>query len=60
MQTLQNPLFTKTSLHRVTAEAIAPHPIQQHKSSGRQKTLAHQNYIVWTLFDQLSTTFILL
>jgi hypothetical protein len=22
--------------------------------------LAHQNYIVWTLFDQLSTTFILL
>jgi hypothetical protein len=28
-------------------------------SSGRQKTLAHQNDIVWTLFDQLSTTFIL-
>jgi hypothetical protein len=28
-------------------------------TSGRRKTLAHQNDIVWTLFDQLSTIFIL-
>jgi hypothetical protein len=27
-------------------------------SSGRRKNLAHQNDIVWTLFDPLSTTFI--
>jgi hypothetical protein len=27
-------------------------------SSGRQKTCSHQNDIVWTLFDPLSTTFI--
>jgi hypothetical protein len=27
-------------------------------SSGRQKTCAHQNDIVWTLFDPVSTTFI--
>jgi hypothetical protein len=26
--------------------------------SGRQKTCAHQNDIVWTLFDPVSTTFI--
>jgi hypothetical protein len=27
-------------------------------SSGRRKTCAHQNDIVWTLFDPVSTTFI--
>jgi hypothetical protein len=27
------------------------------KTSGRQKTMAHQNDIVWTLFDLISTTF---
>jgi hypothetical protein len=27
-------------------------------SSGRRKTCSHQNDIVWTLFDPLSTTFI--
>jgi hypothetical protein len=27
-------------------------------TSGRRKTCSHQNDIVWTLFDPLSTTFI--
>jgi hypothetical protein len=27
-------------------------------TSGRRKTLAHQNDIAWTLFDPVSTTFI--
>jgi hypothetical protein len=30
----------------------------QCSTSGRQKTCSHQNDIVWTLFDPLSTTFI--
>jgi hypothetical protein len=32
--------------------------LMQTHSSGRQKTCAHQNDIVWTLFDPLSTLFI--
>jgi hypothetical protein len=40
------------------ASLIVHGDVALSSSSGRQKTCSHQNDIVWTLFDPLSTTFI--
>jgi hypothetical protein len=69
-QQLMKPAFSahllemKTPTNPATRQMALHAPIQYNNEmlsrspSGRQKTSAHQNDIVWTLFDPLSTIFI--